>query len=270
MTATALGIAAAALVVWRGLISRPAVERLRALGPAVVAPRSIEDGGPLAGLGYLVWRLWSRLSHNQTPQPDRRSCTQIGRAAVAVPLVIVVGGLAWGALLGIALGVLPVLARRSAEKTRLRSIERELPLVVELYGIAIRSGLNITMATRAVARRADGPIADALSHAVDQVDKGRRIADALEDVIGHTSDSARPLIHGLLSAERYGAALADTLDRLALEYRAAEIRRAERTAKRLAITLLFPVAGCTLPAFALLTVAPLLAGSLGSLALSFN
>ena len=42
-------------------------------------------------------------------------------------------------------------------------------------------------------------------------------------------------------------------------------RRAASSARRVPVTLLFPLVFCTLPAFALLTVAPLLAGGLRSL-----
>ena len=42
---------------------------------------------------------------------------------------------------------------------------------------------------------------------------------------------------------------------------------AEEAARRIPVKLLFPLVGCTLPAFALLTVAPLVAGALRSLRL---
>jgi len=42
-------------------------------------------------------------------------------------------------------------------------------------------------------------------------------------------------------------------------------RKAEEAARRIPVKLLFPLVGCTLPAFALLTVAPLIAGAVRSL-----
>src|SRR3712207_6889914 len=50
-----------------------------------------------------------------------------------------------------------------------------------------------------------------------------------------------------------------SLDRLAFEVRADRRRRAEEAARRVPVKLLFPLVLCTLPAFALLTMAPLLA-----------
>ena len=74
-----------------------------------------------------------------------------------------------------------------------------------------------------------------------------------------------PLVAALLASERYGAPLLDGLARLAAELRSDRRRRAEEAARRVPVKLLFPLVFCTLPAFALLTVAPLLAGALGSL-----
>jgi tight adherence protein C len=69
----------------------------------------------------------------------------------------------------------------------------------------------------------------------------------------------------LVGSLRDGSPAADGLDRLAVELRAERRRRAEEVARRVPIKLLFPLVACILPAFALLTVAPLLAGALDAL-----
>ena len=71
----------------------------------------------------------------------------------------------------------------------------------------------------------------------------------------------------LHNAERYGAPLEPRLDRLVDEVRAARRRRSEEAARRVPVKLLFPLVGCILPAFGLLTVAPLIAGALRTLRL---
>jgi tight adherence protein C len=70
-----------------------------------------------------------------------------------------------------------------------------------------------------------------------------------------------------VASERYGAPLADALVTLAADARADRRRRAEEAARRVPVQLLFPLVLCVLPAFVLLTLAPLLAGALGSLRL---
>ena len=77
----------------------------------------------------------------------------------------------------------------------------------------------------------------------------------------------RPLVAALVASERYGAPLSSGLERLAVDVRRERRHRAEEAARRIPVKLLFPLVGCTLPAFALLTVAPLVAGALRSLRL---
>ncbi|HET9442168.1 MAG TPA: type II secretion system F family protein, partial [Acidimicrobiales bacterium] len=75
-------------------------------------------------------------------------------------------------------------------------------------------------------------------------------------------EGARPLVAALVDAERYGAPLAAALDRVADAARLARQRAAEEEARRVPVKLLFPLVACILPAFGLLTVAPLIAGGL--------
>ncbi len=75
----------------------------------------------------------------------------------------------------------------------------------------------------------------------------------------------RPLVDALAEHDRYGTPLGPSLARAAVEARARRRRHAEEAARRLPVTLLFPLVLTTLPAFFLLAIVPLLAGSLGSL-----
>ena len=70
------------------------------------------------------------------------------------------------------------------------------------------------------------------------------------------------LAHVLADHLRYGVPLAPSLDRLGAELRLDRRRGAERDARRVPVRLLGPLVACVLPAFALLTVVPLLAASL--------
>ena len=106
-----------------------------------------------------------------------------------------------------------------------------------------------------------------LRRVVADVRVGRRLADALEDVPARAGEAVRPLVVALVASDRYGAPLSAALERLAGEVRRDRRRRAEEAARRVPVKLLFPLIGCTLPAFALLTVAPLVAGTVRSLRL---
>ena len=139
--------------------------------------------------------------------------------------------------------------------------------IVTLIGLAVNSGHNLLGALRAAGAYAEGPVGVALRGVVASVDHGVRLADSLEPLPDDLGEVVRPMVIALVSCDRYGAPLGPTLDRLAADMRIAARQRAEAAARRLPIRLLFPLVTCILPAFGLLTVAPLIAGSLRELRL---
>jgi len=145
---------------------------------------------------------------------------------------------------------------------------RELADVIDLFALAIGSGLNLRLALVAVASRAPPSWSEPLNATVARIDRGIGVADALDDLPATTGEHAHPLVSVLVSSERYGTTLLPALDRLAGEARLDRRRRAEEAARRVPVKLLFPLVLCILPAFGALTVAPLLAGAFGSLRLS--
>ncbi|MGH9190248.1 MAG: type II secretion system F family protein [Acidimicrobiales bacterium] len=177
-----------------------------------------------------------------------------------LPLSPVAAG--FGALAG--WGV-PGLRDARRERRRLASLAADLPETVDLLALAVSSGLTVRLALEAVVARASGPLVSELATVVREVALGRRLADALDDVPGRTGEAVRPLIGALVASEHYGAPLSAALDRLAYEVRADRRRRAEEAARKVPVKLLFPLVSCTLPAFALLTVAPLIASAMRSL-----
>ena len=156
---------------------------------------------------------------------------------------------------------------RREERCRLAALAADVPDVVDLFVLAVGAGLTVPLAVATVGRRAAGPLGAELRRVCDDVALGRRLADALEDVPTRAGEAVRPLVAALVASERYGAPLSSGLERLAGEVRHDRRRRAEEVARRIPVKLLFPLVGCTLPAFALLTVAPLIAGALRSLRL---
>jgi tight adherence protein C len=156
-----------------------------------------------------------------------------------------------------------------SRRRRNDDIADAVPDVVDLFAVATAAGLNPRLAVAAVAERAPpGPLTDALADVCRRVRAGDRLADALDVARDELdSDAVRPLVGALTDAERYGSALGPTLERLADDARRSRQRRAEEAARKLPVKLLFPLVVCILPAFGLLTVAPLIAGGLRALRL---
>jgi tight adherence protein C len=215
----------------------------------------------LLALGAWSWR---------PRRVDRRRRTSpridAGRVATLVLAIAVLLTPLWCVAL-LLLGVItaPVLLRRRTRRRRADEVARSLPEVVDLFDLAVGAGLNVTLAVEAVARRASGPLADELVAVLDDVQLGRGLADALSDVPARAGEVVRPLVDALVSSDRYGARLGDALPLLASEVRADRRRRAEEVARRVPVKLLFPLVSCVLPAFGLLTLAPLIAGAAAAL-----
>jgi tight adherence protein C len=186
-------------------------------------------------------------------------------ATLGLAVAVVVAPLWCAALLLLAVVVAPPLLVRRSQRRRDVEVARSLPEVVDLFDLAVGAGLNVTLAVEAVARRATGPLADELVAALDDVRLGRRLADALSEVPDRAGEVVRPLVDALVSSDRYGARLGDALPLLASEVRADRRRRAEEIARRVPVKLLFPLVCCVLPAFGLLTLAPLIAGAAAAL-----
>lgn len=171
---------------------------------------------------------------------------------------LVVAGLAW---------LSPRVVERRRDRSRRAAVGDELPEVVDLLALAVEAGLTVALALRQVAHRVPGPVGGELRRVVTEVDRGRRMADALDDLVLPTrlGEPVRGLVAVLVAAERYGSPLGPSLGRLGNEVRATRRRQAEEAARRVPVKLLFPLVACTLPAFALLTVAPLIASALRAL-----
>jgi tight adherence protein C len=246
---------------WR---HRPAPARIRALALPIgdAGPRRTPSRvtGSLEALGGLVLRRVGR--RTAPPETGRRLGTALAVAAVAavaIPLAAVPAGLlAWA---------LPAVRARREHRRRLADIAADLPDVVDLLVLAVGAGLTVRLAVGAVARRSPGPLGEELARAGAEADLGRRLADALDDLPARAGEATRPLVAALIASERYGAPLGASLERLAHEVRADRRRRAEEAARKVPVKLLFPLVSCTLPAFGLLTVAPLIASAVRSLRL---
>jgi len=250
---------------------RPAPERVRTL-----AVRSAPTTSTRAGGRFPAHRLWFTVADalleplgawilrraHQPPSASkaRRLGAAVSAAAVVIPVLPlaapVAGLVAWG---------LPGMRAGRRERQRLGALAADLPDVVDLLNLAVGAGLTVGLAVAHVARRGSGPLAAELYAITEEVALGRRLADAIEDLPGRAGEAVRPLVGALVASERYGAPLVTGLERLAGEVRRDHRRRAEEEARKVPVKLLFPLVTCTLPAFGLLTVAPLIASAVRSL-----
>jgi Flp pilus assembly protein TadB len=194
---------------------------------------------------------------------DPAADLRVGAALVGGASTAVVLGPWFGCVVAVGVATVLLVVERRAPARRDEDVRDVLPDVVDLFRLAAGAGLSVHQSVAVVTPAVPDPVGEALREVGRQVGLGVRLGDALSalDVLG---DAARPLASALTGAARYGAPLAVALDRVAVDARLLRRRRAEERARRLPVQLLFPLVMCVLPAFVLLAVVPLLAGSFPS------
>lgn len=155
--------------------------------------------------------------------------------------------------------------RRRQRRRSEAAVIGALPESIELLIVALRAGATPEFAVRRLATLLEEPIGPALGEVVRRVDAGDRFADALESLTATAGEATRPLVRAITASERYGLPLVPALERVTFEARAIRRRRNETAIRQLPVKLAFPLVGCVLPAFAVLTIVPALIGALGAL-----
>jgi pilus assembly protein TadC len=105
----------------------------------------------------------------------------------------------------------------------------------------------------------------AIAAVTARVRTGERLTDALDAFVDALGTRALGFTSTIAMAERTGLPLGPMVDRIADDARLHRRRRAESAARELPVRLALPLVLCTLPAFVLVSIAPLLIGALSSL-----
>ena len=133
----------------------------------------------------------------------------------------------------------------------------ELPVTLDLLGVAVGAGCTPYLAVEVASRWAPPRIAARLTTVVRACALGASLGQALDELAA-SAPRLHPLADALTASDRLGAPVGPALARLAGEERAALRRRAETNARTVPVRLLFPLVFLVLPAFGLLTLAPAL------------
>jgi tight adherence protein C len=211
------------------------------------------------------------LAAGQPLSPDALTGARVVAGAIALG-----GGLALAVARPSAVLLVPVfaligargpdlwLARRVRRRTR--TIARQVVDLVEILVATTDGGLGPGEALRRAAHVLRPPLGDELSVAVQEIDLGASWRTALDDLVARVDDAAlRRLTRALERSQRLGTTVRNTLRGVAADLRDDRRVRAEEAARRAPVKMLFPLVLLILPAFLLLTVGPVLLGTLRSL-----
>ncbi|MDY7101326.1 MAG: type II secretion system F family protein [Actinomycetota bacterium] len=152
-------------------------------------------------------------------------------------------------------GVDLVLAHRT--DARREAIADDLPDVLDQLAIAVGAGLGLEAAMLRVSRTHDGPLADDIGRAIQDVRLGssrREALDRLAERGGHRD--VRRFVRALRQAETTGAPLTKVLKTQAAEHREKRRQRAEERAMGLPVKMIFPLVATILPALFIVILGP--------------
>lgn len=179
----------------------------------------------------------------------------LGAVLLPIPWAL---GLFVGGSFGLAL---EVGLRRRARNRQRRQLGFELPAIADLLGLYVLSGESVLGAMRRVCAEASGVAATELGGAIDSVDDGSALVEAVRDAARRSShpDGAR-LYELLAQAHRSGARLVDALEIFAADRRSSISREMTEEGGRRALIGYGPILGLMIPTTLAFLIYPTLAG----------
>lgn len=202
------------------------------------------------------------------PRAGNRGSWMPGVAAAAGGLapVLLVGGTT-GVVAGAVLAVFlwRAVGRMEAPQVRRRrqEVERRLPHAVDLLAACLGAGLAPATAVQEVAPAVGGPLGEELSWVSARLDLGVDPVTVWRDLGSHPQ--LAPLGRCVARAVDQGASVADAMAHLADDLRRESRGRVVADARAVGVKAALPLGVCMLPAFLLVGVVPLVAGSLSGL-----
>jgi len=159
------------------------------------------------------------------------------------------------AALGIAA---PMLWLRRRARGRQLAIWKSLPDTFDLITVSVEAGLGLDAAMRQVAEKVRGPLADEIAQMLREVGMGRARREALEDLAARTDvPEVVTFVNAIVQAEQLGTSVGRVLRSQAVMLRIRRRQKAEATARRAPIKMVFPLVLCIMPSFFIVTVGPI-------------
>lgn len=148
-----------------------------------------------------------------------------------------------------------VLSRRASE--RQSQIDLELPDLLDQMVVSVEAGLGFEAAMSRVAKQNEGALPHEIQRVLQDIRFGMSRRDAFQKLLKRTeSNDLKQFVNALTQAERLGMPLADVLRVQAEEMRKKRRMRAEETALKIPVKLVFPLLICILPALFVVIIGP--------------
>jgi tight adherence protein C len=146
--------------------------------------------------------------------------------------------------------------KKRCEK-RVREIESEFPTVIEMLTLAVGAGESPASALKRISLRASGLVADEFKRVIAELEDGRSLTAALDDLSQRlSSDPIRRFVDSFAISISRGSSLVETLSHGAYESRNQERVRLLAAAGKSEITMMIPVVFLILPVSILFALYP--------------
>jgi tight adherence protein C len=182
-------------------------------------------------------------------------------AAVGFIVPLLFGNVAWALVFGIGLAAfgffLPNIMLYQRAYDRSQTIQRELPDALDLLVISVESGLGFDAALAQVARNTQGPLAEEFFRVLQEMQLGTGRSDAMRALADRTDvTDLRGFVTAMVQADAFGIPIANVLRIQAREMRIRRSQRAEESAQKVPVKILFPLIFCILPALFIVILGP--------------
>ena len=149
-----------------------------------------------------------------------------------------------------------ILLYNAAEKRQL-VIRRSLPDTLDQMTISVEAGLAFDGAMARAGRSGNGPLNRELLRTMQDVQAGLSRKEALRGLTERTDvDELRSFVHAVSQADELGVPIARVLRLQATEQRLKRRQRAEESAMKLPVKIIFPLVMCILPVIFIVLMGP--------------
>ena len=162
------------------------------------------------------------------------------------------------ALVGAGVGVfLPFMWLSSRARQRQSAIIKTLPDAFDLITTCVEAGLGLDAALARVAEKVKGSFAEELSITLREIGMGRPHAEALHDLAERTAvPDLTMFVNAIIQAEQMGTSIGQVLRVQSEQMRMRRRQRAEETAAKAPVKMIFPLVLCILPTLFIVIMGP--------------
>lgn len=155
--------------------------------------------------------------------------------------------------------IFPYVSLNSKSTSRMESIQKSLPDMLDLLYVSVEAGLAFDMAMKKAAEKMKGPLSDEILRSMDDISKGKEREVALRGMVARTKvDDLAQFVSAVIQAEQLGSNIANVLRVQSTSMRQVRRQRAQERAAKIPVKMLFPMVFFILPSLFVVILGPAL------------